>query len=568
MEEEDQEQKLHVCKICSKSCFNGYSLGGHMRCHLATTSAKKHEDHNETHMAVEWTDDIDNSYGLRENPKKTWRISDAKNQCKECAKEFKTMRALSGHMRCHSIKEKEWPCKQCGRGFGSMRALFGHMRHHTKRLPEKQSEYENLCPVRRKRSKLRHKVSANLSLTNSNPNTSCLDVSEVDELEEAALSLMMLSRGVTNLAELNSVLESSENDKSGICKDSSRGGKLECDFDGENWKGKKKLRGRLDSCVSGSWNSLCEKKESELGEKKADLGFSIDGLSEFGEMDSEFSIENDEADLGFSTDGSQKSDEFKKFELVDESGIELFDAEIEDGNDPTGVVLVKDLVREVGFLDQDDSEMMKSNSSKEATFDDQEDPEFGVSICDQINKGVASFSGIFEKKPEYKCRTCNRVFPSYRALGGHRSGHRTTSCGPVVKIGCHESSVESTTLLLNNSDPNSDLEKLESTENVVEEVGFHELKKGKDHECPICFKAFPSGQALGGHKRAHYVGFSENTTAKETASAKEEEISELRIVCDLNLPVLDLKNEVDIDVGYKPWWLGSDRECEPLLISN
>ncbi|KAG5535170.1 hypothetical protein RHGRI_023078 [Rhododendron griersonianum] len=499
-----------------------------MRCHLATTSAKKLD--NETHMAMEWTDDIDNSYGLRENPKKTWRISDAKNLCRECGKEFKTMRALSGHMRCHSIKEKEWACKQCGRGFGSMRALFGHMRHHTKRLPEKQSEYENLCPVRRKRSKLRYKVSANLSLTNSNPNASCLDVSEVDELEEAALSLIMLSRGVTNLAELNSVLESSENDKS------------------ENWKGKKKLRGRLDSCVSGSWNSLCEKKESELGEKKADLGFSIDGLSEF--------------------DGSQKSDEFKKFELDDESGIELFDAEIEDGNDPTGVVLVKDLVREVGFLDQDDSEMMKSNSSKEATFDDQEDPEFGVSICDQIDKGVASFSGIFVKKPEYKCRTCNRVFPSYRALGGHRSGHRTTSCSPVVKIGCHESSVESTTLLLNNSDPNSDLEKLESTENVVEEVGFHELKKGKDHECPICFKAFPSGQALGGHKRAHYVGFSEKTTTKETASAMEEEVSELRIVCDLNLPVLGLENEVDIDVGFKPWWLGSDREREPLLISN
>lgn len=37
-------------------------------------------------------------------------------------------------------------------------------------------------------------------------------------------------------------------------------------------------------------------------------------------------------------------------------------------------------------------------------------------------------------------------------------------------------------------------------------------KKSKDHECPICYKIFKSGQALGGHKRSHFIGGSEENT--------------------------------------------------------
>ncbi|PNY08181.1 dentin sialophosphoprotein [Trifolium pratense] len=37
-------------------------------------------------------------------------------------------------------------------------------------------------------------------------------------------------------------------------------------------------------------------------------------------------------------------------------------------------------------------------------------------------------------------------------------------------------------------------------------------KKSKEYECPICYKIFKSGQALGGHKRSHFVGGSEDNT--------------------------------------------------------
>ncbi|KAL2505828.1 Zinc finger protein ZAT10 [Abeliophyllum distichum] len=31
-------------------------------------------------------------------------------------------------------------------------------------------------------------------------------------------------------------------------------------------------------------------------------------------------------------------------------------------------------------------------------------------------------------------------------------------------------------------------------------------RSGRVHECSICHKCFPTGQALGGHKRCHYEG--------------------------------------------------------------
>ncbi|CAL0331247.1 unnamed protein product [Lupinus luteus] len=53
------------------------------------------------------------------------------------------------------------------------------------------------------------------------------------------------------------------------------------------------------------------------------------------------------------------------------------------------------------------------------------------------------------------------------------------------------------------------------------------LKKSKEHECPICYKIFKSGQALGGHKRSHFIGGSEENTVI---------INQGPCLIDLNLP--------------------------------
>ncbi|KAK8662621.1 hypothetical protein V6N13_024512 [Hibiscus sabdariffa] len=68
----------------------------------------------------------------------------------------------------------------------------------------------------------------------------------------------------------------------------------------------------------------------------------------------------------------------------------------------------------------------------------------------------------------------------------------------------------------------------------------------KSHECSICHKSFPTGQALGGHKRCHYEsGVGNNATASGSGMTSEfvgstntmNHISQ-RMEFDLNLPAL------------------------------
>nr|XP_043622987.1 zinc finger protein ZAT9-like [Erigeron canadensis] len=75
-------------------------------------------------------------------------------------------------------------------------------------------------------------------------------------------------------------------------------------------------------------------------------------------------------------------------------------------------------------------------------------------------------SNRIRARMNYECETCNKVFNSYQALGGHRANHKKYKV--VHKLAQNVSS-----------------------------------NKDKVHICPVCFKVFSSGQALGGHKRTH-----------------------------------------------------------------
>lgn len=100
-----------------------------------------------------------------------------------------------------------------------------------------------------------------------------------------------------------------------------------------------------------------------------------------------------------------------------------------------------------------------------------------------------------EEKTRFECSTCNKIFHSYQALGGHRASHKRAK-------GC-ESSVDQTNEhnpCPNQTENNNNLELLATIK--VEAFKKH-IKD--EHECPICFKIFPSRQALEGHKRSHVI---------------------------------------------------------------
>ncbi|KAJ7971312.1 Zinc finger protein [Quillaja saponaria] len=96
----------------------------------------------------------------------------------------------------------------------------------------------------------------------------------------------------------------------------------------------------------------------------------------------------------------------------------------------------------------------------------------GSEINANSNSGYSSSNRVFE------CKTCNRQFPSFQALGGHRASHKK----PRLMAG----------------DGNLD--------NQLN--GFS--AKPKTHECSICGLEFAIGQALGGHMRRHRPGSAVN----------------------------------------------------------
>ncbi|CAH8346766.1 unnamed protein product [Eruca vesicaria subsp. sativa] len=120
-------------------------------------------------------------------------------------------------------------------------------------------------------------------------------------------------------------------------------------------------------------------------------------------------------------------------------------------------------------------------------------------------------------KLPYKCSVCGKAFPSYQALGGHKASHRTKppsndSTSPMIIAG----------------------EKHQTSTATVP-------PSGKIHECSICHKVFPTGQALGGHKRCHYegnLGGSKSVSHSGSVSSTVSEERSNRVLIDLNLPAL------------------------------
>ena len=101
----------------------------------------------------------------------------------------------------------------------------------------------------------------------------------------------------------------------------------------------------------------------------------------------------------------------------------------------------------------------------------------------------------------HKCSVCGKGFPSYQALGGHKASHRKLVPSPDDVISSHVA------------------------------TGFtSSTTNGRTHQCSICLKTFPSGQALGGHKRCHYDGgVSAGMASSEVTSSSARNF-------DLNMP--------------------------------
>ncbi|XP_050365326.1 zinc finger protein ZAT4-like [Argentina anserina] len=126
----------------------------------------------------------------------------------------------------------------------------------------------------------------------------------------------------------------------------------------------------------------------------------------------------------------------------------------------------------------------------------------------------------------HSCPRCNKSFTSFRALGGHVSSHTKYE---------HNNNMDR---YQSNS---ADVSAGNAEDNKNERRSLYQTLP---HECEICHLSFPTGQALGGHKRKHYKGPTDEAPAK----SNQQSSARRHLEVDLNeIPTLE-----DEDGIYEP----------------
>ncbi|PIA38981.1 hypothetical protein AQUCO_02700274v1 [Aquilegia coerulea] len=132
----------------------------------------------------------------------------------------------------------------------------------------------------------------------------------------------------------------------------------------------------------------------------------------------------------------------------------------------------------------------------------------------------------------FECKTCNRQFPSFQALGGHRASHKKPRLIALGDDLYHDSKNQSLQL------------------------------KPKAHECSICGLEFPIGQALGGHMRRHR-GMANDAPSK-FASMQLPTVKKAngrRVLC-LDLNLAPSENDLNLSIRTR---LASETSNPPIL---
>ncbi|XP_073290949.1 uncharacterized protein [Primulina huaijiensis] len=371
---EDKKLKF-VCKLCNKKYPCGKSLGGHMRSHVTANSAESDRkiDHGPQFLVkVSGFVDGQSSYGLRENPKKTWRAVDSsfslpqEKVCKQCGKGFQSIKALCGHMACHSEKDKLELDSYSDTEDGDQMV---------RTRSSKSKEYDKII------------FRSPLCLADNNDSSS---VSETDRQEqvEVAMCLMLLSTDSVYKDHVNSVVESSGNnsvilDTKSFSIDLGIGTK-EC-LNNVNQNRDMKVK---DGCFEGEIPPMAN----------SDSGYFLD---ECGKVESDTSVD------WFYGDGKCK--EYgarfrKKLNKITSHG----------------PVIRKEMMSENGY----DHTGMASNSVKVESQKRMSSPENLESqriSCKKMKSTLreAESANYPWQINKYECLNCKKTFNSYHALGGH-----------------------------------------------------------------------------------------------------------------------------------------------------
>ncbi|GAU47533.1 hypothetical protein TSUD_94380 [Trifolium subterraneum] len=496
----EERQRKFVCKYCLKRFPCGKSLGGHIRTHMteerthaAAIAAAAAADNNNTRIfkrdfepVAAFSDGGNGNpiYGLRENPKKTIRFVHSHNHAAASAAAATT--ALEHEM----IKF----CKECGKGFPSLKALCGHMASHSEKekkinkfnqMEDTQSDDtdddvdddDDSCVVaastmnlRKNKRRIRFK---SLTLSNQPSSSSVNGSSSVSEMEqeqqEVARCLMLLSRDFFS-HKGRFVSESSHNNSV--------------------------LLETKSKIVIRNGNKLVSSNVHGFVEEKKKLK-SVGGIG--------ISINSNSRDFRYGTkkikivDSNVSKYQFKRPKMEEEE--EEHKSRFENCKSKYNVTTV---IKKSGMINKDLDHDRKLDSRKKAKYEGFYFNNKNEEIYDTGRKSMKY--EFFKSEKEKGC--------SYDSITDDESDEQKSSESdsfPAAKS------------------HNSKSANIKKSSNKGKKKKKLKSKKSKEYECPICYKIFKSGQALGGHKRSHFVGGTEENTFVIKQSVAP-------CLIDLNLP--------------------------------
>ncbi|RLN07625.1 zinc finger protein ZAT5 [Panicum miliaceum] len=168
----------------------------------------------------------------------------------------------------------------------------------------------------------------------------------------------------------------------------------------------------------------------------------------------------------------------------------------------------------------------------------------------------------------YECKTCNKCFPTFQALGGHRASHKKPRLAgaddeiAINVVTASNAAIKQQKPPMATASPPPPVARLQPQMGVValfpdvttalslNSVAISSSKQLRVHECSICGAEFASGQALGGHMRRHRpLNAPERAvTAIASADTKKEGIAGINLELDLNLPAPSDEEAVSVSL--------------------
>ncbi|CAN1331744.1 Zinc finger protein ZAT3 [Linum perenne] len=150
-------------------------------------------------------------------------------------------------------------------------------------------------------------------------------------------------------------------------------------------------------------------------------------------------------------------------------------------------------------------------------------------------KGTSTTAATSSAKGLFECKACKKVFNSHQALGGHRASHKKVKGCFAARLDNHqneENMAEDYVIATQQEQQYDDTSFFPSAKTTSSSSSFQldnnnnntvsssSKRKSKVHECSICHRVFSSGQALGGHKRCHWITSNSSTSPTTSLAAR------------------------------------------------